>query len=81
MSSINFSDADIQRIADAVAYRIEGIQRSSNHSSSEWLTVDEAAAYLRCSRSTLYEMDVPWHRPNKRRMFRKQDLDRWVKGE
>ena len=47
-----------------------------------YLTSDEAAQYLRMRRSRLYDLkDIPYYSPTgRKRLYKKEDLDRWVEA-
>lgn len=52
----------------------------------EWLTLLEAAEYLRVSKETMYRLKekrkIKAYQPTKRLLFKKTDLDKFVtKGE
>lgn len=50
--------------------------------SDRLFTVDEAAAYLRFARQTLYNMvnrdEIPFLKAGRNLRFRKSDLDKWL---
>ena len=49
-----------------------------------WLSVDEIAAYLGIKRDTVYkwisEKQMPAHRMGRLWKFRKEEVDKWVRG-
>lgn len=51
----------------------------------EWLTIDEAAEYLKCSRSTIYRRikdgELRLHKSGKLSRILKEDLDRLFVGK
>jgi excisionase family DNA binding protein len=54
---------------------------------SPWMTVREAAAYLGCSRHTIYRHTAAKAIPHRKRrdglglLFRRDELDRWIEAE
>lgn len=73
------SDTDVQRIADAVAQRLQ-----PPAAADEWLTVEQAAQHLKCSTSRIYQgtskRTLPFHRDGGRLMFSRTELDRHVRN-
>ena len=73
--NISMDEQDIERIASAVAVRLEAPQ-------AEWLDAKEAAEYLRCSPRYLnrlaYLGELPTYRPAGKRLFRRSELDAYV---
>ena len=73
---LDLDQKDIDRIAEAVAQRID------TGGGSPWLDATEAAEYLRCSPRHLnklaYRGELPTYRPAGKRLFRRDDLDRFV---
>lgn len=63
-----------QRVAELLRDRIAG---------DEWLDVDEAARYLRCPKSRIYALtsarEIPHHHDGSRLLFRRSELDTWVR--
>jgi excisionase family DNA binding protein len=51
----------------------------------EWMTVDEAAEYLRCSRSTIYRRikdgELKLYKAGKMARLKKEDLDKLFEGK
>ena len=49
----------------------------------EWLTVDEAAGYLKCSKWKIYHdrERIPHEKRDGRLMFTREGLSRWIKRE
>ena len=49
-----------------------------------WLTVDEICKYLSVSNETVYkwieQRDMPGHRIGRRWMFKKEEVDGWVRS-
>ena len=49
-----------------------------------WLTVDEICKYLSVSNETVYkwieQRDMPGHRIGRRWMFKKEEVDSWVRS-
>jgi len=50
-----------------------------------WFSVDEIAAYLGIKRDTVYKWidrkNMPAHKVGRLWKFRKEEVDRWVRGE
>lgn len=50
----------------------------------KWLTVDEICTYLNVSNETIYKWidksDMPGHRVGRRWMFKKEEVDQWVRS-
>lgn len=65
---------------DDLAALITGIQRVS----SPWLSAASAAAYLDCPVSRIRKLtmtgDLPVHREGRRVLYRREDLDEFVRG-
>jgi excisionase family DNA binding protein len=71
----------INAIAAAVADELER-RGGSTTPSSPWLTVDEAAAYLRCAPQRIYDLvserKIAPARDGRRLLFRREQLDALV---
>ncbi len=69
-------EAIAQRAADIVLERIETAAPAA------WLTVDEAAAYTRIPKQTLYKRTaaraIPHCKPGGKLLFKRDDLDAWL---
>lgn len=56
----------------------------NNMLTKKWLTIDEAAAYLSVSKSTLYKLNnstnpIPYSKPTECRIYyKREDLDEWL---
>ncbi len=83
-------DALVERIAGRVAEIIISVgspDKSGGGMESPWMTVREAAAYLGCSRHTLYRYTAAKAIPHRKRrggqglLFRRDELDRWIETE
>ena len=71
-------DAIVERAAELVREQLAGRP-------GEWLTVDEAAAYARCSRQRIYDLRSAGRLPKtgdgSRVLVRRSDLDAYLGGE
>jgi excisionase family DNA binding protein len=72
-------DALAERLAPRLAARIgQGAPPNC------WLDVDAAAEYLACPKSRLYALTsarrIPHHKDGSRTLFRRDELDEWVRG-
>lgn len=69
---------DIDAIVDAIADRV--IERMPSGPVSPWLTTEEAAEYLRVSRTWLWERrdSVPLHKIDGKLFFNRNELDSWI---
>jgi len=67
----------IERVAERAAELL-----ASRVNVDEWLSVQEAAHYLRCPRSRIYALTsakrIPHHHDGSRLLFRRSELDAWV---
>jgi excisionase family DNA binding protein len=65
-----------ERAAEIVAARAQG------EAADAWLSVSEAADYLCCSPSRVYQLvsarRIPFHKDGSRTLFRRSELDRWI---
>ncbi|MDP9417215.1 MAG: helix-turn-helix domain-containing protein [Actinomycetota bacterium] len=72
----------LDQLAELLAPRLA--ERIAPATTSPWLDVDEAAAYLRCSRQRIYDLrhagDLTPHRDGRRLLFRRDDLDAYLNG-
>jgi excisionase family DNA binding protein len=78
-----------QRVADLIrnGTRDEVRPAGGERAESPWMTVLEAAAYLGCSRHTLYRYTAAKAIPHRKRrggqglLFRRDELDHWIEAE
>jgi excisionase family DNA binding protein len=75
------SDADLDQLAELLRPRLAA--RPSDDLSA-WLAVDAAAAHLACPKSRLYALvsagRIPFHKDGSRLLFRRDELDAWVRN-
>ena len=75
-------DRIAQRAGQIVAERV--LARVGAVSASPWLTVAEAAEYLRWPRERLYKLTaaraIPHRKHDGRLLFRRDELDDWIDG-
>lgn len=59
------------------------MERERPKPAEEWLTVDEAAGYLKCSKWKIYHdrERIPHEKRDGRLMFTREGLSRWVRRE
>jgi excisionase family DNA binding protein len=73
-------DEALDRLAELLAPRLA--RRIAPTPATPWLDVDEAAAYLRCSRQRVYDLRhagvLKPHRDGRRLLFRRDDLDAYL---
>lgn len=69
-------DAIAHRVADELAERMA----LGDATASPWLTLEEAAAYLRMPKDTLYKRtaEIPHTKQGGRIRFRREELDAWM---
>lgn len=71
-------EQSIAALADALAARLP------RQASSPWLTVPEAAAYLRCPESRVRKLvmvrAIPHHREGRRVLFNVGELDEFIRN-
>jgi excisionase family DNA binding protein len=83
-SNLGFSvpDALLERLADLIAARLPSACQSS---SSPYLDVDEAAAYLRCDDRRIYDLRASGRlacvRDGRRLLFTREALDRCLSAD
>ncbi len=69
-------------LLDDIADRVLALM--GERQNTRWLTVEQAAAHLACSKHRLYglasEERVPHHHEGRRLVFDKAELDRWVRA-
>jgi excisionase family DNA binding protein len=67
-----------ERLAPIIASRI-----TPGRQAMPWLDVDGAAQHLACPRSRVYALvsarRIPHHRDGSRLLFRREELDEWVR--
>jgi len=77
-------DELVERVAARVAELLAG-QLPAPAAGSPWLTVAEAAEYLRCKPKRVYDLAsqhrLPAHRDGSRLLFRRDELDAYVLEE
>lgn len=70
----------VERIAERAADLVAERQSSVSH----WLTVDEAAEYLRCPKSRIYSLvsarRIPFVKDGSRTLFDRAELDTWLRN-
>jgi excisionase family DNA binding protein len=75
--TLEVDDAALDRLADAIAARIQ-----PNGATSPWLTATEAAEYLRAPVSRVRKLtltgDPPTHRDGRRVLYRRDELDAYI---
>jgi excisionase family DNA binding protein len=78
--SINLDDQALDALADALAERV-AVRLGSG---SPWLTAAETAEYLRCPVSRVRKLtstaEIPCHRDGRRVLYRREDLDQFVRS-
>jgi len=71
-------------LVEAIAERVVELLAPQLNVPDEWLTAVEAAEYLRCPPSRIYALSsakrTPLHRDGSRLLFRRSELDTWVKA-
>jgi excisionase family DNA binding protein len=71
-------------LVEAIAERVVELLAPQLNAPDEWLTAVEAAEYLRCPPSRIYALSsakrIPLHRDGSRLLFRRSELDTWVKA-
>ena len=80
MPDLTFTDAELDRLADLVAGRVEARLVDD----SPWLNAEGAARYLACKLSRIRKLtmtgDLPVFRDGSRVLYRREDLDRFVRA-
>lgn len=80
--SFDLPDAVIEQIAQRAAELVA--ERSGQVEDDGWLSVAEAADYLRCSSPRIYQLvsakRIPYHKDGSRDLFRRSELDGWVRA-
>lgn len=66
------------------AERLRPMLATESHTQPQWLTVIEAAEYLRCPKSRLYALvsarRIPFCKDGSRTLFNRDELDAWVRA-
>jgi PTS system nitrogen regulatory IIA component len=74
-------DELVDRLAKAVAARV-GELLEERRAATEYMTVDEAAAYLRCSKTRVYRLaasgELPHYKLGSRSLFSQREIDAWL---
>jgi excisionase family DNA binding protein len=74
------TDADLDLLAERLAPRLAAMQPAP---ADGWLTVPEAADYLRCPTSRIYALTsagrIPYVKDGSRTLFRRSELDVWLR--
>jgi excisionase family DNA binding protein len=82
-ATLSLSAALLEQIADRVAQILA--ERDQQLPASPWLSTDEAAAYLRCPRSRVFDLTsqrrLKVHKDGSRNLYRREDLDAYLTGE
>jgi excisionase family DNA binding protein len=77
---LHLDDGDLERLADAIARRLEG--RLGAGGQTPWLNADEAAAYIGAPVSRIRQLtmgdEIPVHRDGRRVLYHRDELDRWL---
>lgn len=78
MGRVEFDDAELARLAELVAVRLDG------RGPEPWVGVREAAAHLACRPPRIYnlvsERRIPHRKDGSRTLFRLSELDAWLDG-
>lgn len=88
--TLSMPDAVLDAIAQRVAAMLADEQHTPPRAPDPWIGVDEAARYLACKRSRVYSEvarakdprhpnPIPHERDGQRLLFRRGDLDEWVR--
>jgi excisionase family DNA binding protein len=71
-----------QELVEEIAARAAAIISERDGDGDGWLTVAEAADYLRCSTGRMYQLvsarRIPFEKDGSRVLFRRSRIDRWV---
>lgn len=77
--TVELSDEQVEQIAERAAQLV--IEHQPEQDS--WLDVAAAAERLRCPKSRIYALvsakRIPHHRDGSRLLFKREELDEWVK--
>jgi excisionase family DNA binding protein len=67
----------------ALAEKLQPYLPEPAREANTWLSVPEAAAYLRCPTSRIYALKsadrIPFHLDGSRLLFRRSELDAWIR--
>lgn len=68
--------------ARMIAEELHKLMKADEQQVMEWLTIEEAATYLKCSKSRIYNNIalVPHTKDGRRLKFPKSELSRWMAG-
>jgi excisionase family DNA binding protein len=76
---LNFTEAELDRLADALAERV-----ATRIAGSPWLSAREAAKYLACPISRVRKLtmtrELPAHHDGRRVLYRREELDAFIRG-
>jgi excisionase family DNA binding protein len=79
----SLDDAALDALAERLAPRLTD-RLSSTSTPTAWLTVATASEYLSCPTSRLYALvsarRIPFHKDGSRTLFRREELDDWVRN-
>ena len=73
-------------LLEAIAARAAELvgERQAPDDGDGWMTVAEAAEYLRCPKSRVYSLvsarRIPFEKDGSRTLFRRSELDEWVRN-
>jgi excisionase family DNA binding protein len=74
----------LDTLAPALAERVAGLLGERIAARSPWMTVDEAAEYLRCAPKRIYDLTsqgrLPRHKDGSRVLLHRDELDAYVAG-
>lgn len=80
--TLDFPPALIEVIAERAAELIA--ERQAGPVEDGWMTVDEAAAHLRCPKSRIYSLvsarRIPFEKDGSRTLFLRSELDVWLRN-
>jgi len=78
--TVNFPPELVEQIAARAAEIVA--ERTGAGDADTWLTVAEAAEYLRCSTGRIYQLvsarRIPYSKDGSRTLFRRSELDTWI---
>jgi excisionase family DNA binding protein len=81
VADLHYSDAELDRLADLLAPRVAA--RLGTGNGSPWLRVEDAADYIGAPVSRVRKLtmtgELPSHRDGRRRLYRRDELDRYVR--
>jgi excisionase family DNA binding protein len=79
VSEVNFTEGDLDRLADLLVTRV-----ATRIAGSPWLSADEAADHLRCPVSRIRKLtmtrELPAHHDGRRVLYRREELDAFVRS-